>query len=251
MDRDGYKIAAFYKFIDLRSGGELTALRDRIRNKMAKFGIVGTVILATEGFNSTVCGDARSVDDFLEFLSKIFNTRIDPKISQSDTAPFRKIDVKIKPEIVTLKKPVEISLAEGTHVSPAQWNKLLDDPEVIVLDTRNDYEFRTGTFERAVNPETEKFSELPDYVEKNLDPQKHKKVAMFCTGGIRCEKFAPYMKAIGFENVYQLEGGILKYLEEIPPEEQRWNGECYVFDTRVKVNEKLEPGGSGDLSQEK
>jgi UPF0176 protein len=251
MSDGGYKIAAFYRFIELGSVAKLVELRDLIRGEMRARGIVGTMIIASEGFNSTVCGQAAELESFIEFLSQLLSTKILAKFSYSAARPFRKIDVKVKPEIVTLKKPVEIALGQGTHVSPSEWNKLLDDPEVIVLDTRNDYEFRTGTFDRAVNPKTEKFSDLPEYVEENLDPQKHKKIAMFCTGGIRCEKFAPYMKEIGFENVYQLEGGILKYLEEVSPEDQRWNGECYVFDTRVTLDERLKPSRSRDLSQER
>ena len=250
MNQAGFKIASFYQFIELGGKEQLYALRDRVRKEMQGRGIVGTMIIASEGFNSTVCGDIENLDGFLGPVTEIFGTEIEAKFSFTETPPFRKIDVKVKPEIVTLKRPVEISLGRGTHVSPAEWNKLLEDPDVLVLDTRNDYEFQTGTFERAVNPKTEKFSDLPGFIERNLDPQKHKKIAMFCTGGIRCEKFAPYMKGIGFENVYQLKGGILKYLEEVPLENQRWSGECYVFDTRVTVDERLKPGRSGDLSQE-
>lgn len=243
-----YKIAAFYKFLDLR-GRDLTVLRNDIGKAMQDRGIVGTVIFAAEGINSTICGREDDVDGFVVDLSNLLCSDIKPKYSYSDEPPFKKIDVKIKAEIVTLKKEVDIELGSGTHVRPSEWNEIISDPEVIVLDTRNDYEFKTGTFERAINPGTEKFSELPDYVAENLDPTKHKKIAMFCTGGIRCEKFAPYMRSLGFENVYQLEGGILKYLEEVPTNEQRWRGECYVFDTRVTVDNSLYPGNSSDLSQ--
>jgi UPF0176 protein len=216
---------------------------------MRDLDILGTVIIASEGVNSTVCGGEDNISDFVERLSELLGIRIEPKYSYAETRPFRKIDVKIKPEIVTLKKEVDIKLGVGTHVHPSDWNEIISDPEVIVLDTRNDYEYNTGTFERAINPGTEKFSELPEFVAENLDPVKHKKVAMFCTGGIRCEKFAPYMRSLGFESVYQLEGGILKYLEEVPPHEQQWRGECYVFDTRVTVDNSLNPGNSSDLSQ--
>lgn len=243
-----YKIAAFYKFLGL-GDRDLPALRANIGQAMKERQVVGTVILADEGINSTVCGRPDDIDSFVEDLSTLLASNIEPKYSYAETPPFRKVDVKIKPEIVTLKKQVDIDLGVGTHVRPSDWNDIIADPEVLVLDTRNDYEFKTGTFERAINPGTEKFSELPDYVAETLDPAKHKKVAMFCTGGIRCEKFAPYMRSLGFENVYQLEGGILKYLEEVPPEEQRWRGECYVFDTRVTVDNALNPGNSTDLSQ--
>ena len=245
---DHFKIAAFYKFLDLTET-DLPSVRDSIRKTMKTREIVGTVILASEGINSTVCGREDEIDRFAMDISTLLSSKIEPKYSFSEVPPFRKIDVKIKPEIVTLKKDVDIDLGKGTHVSPDAWNEIISDPDVIVLDTRNDYEFHTGTFERAMNPGTEKFSELPEYVAENLDPAKHKKVAMFCTGGIRCEKFAPYMRSLGFENVYQLEGGILKYLEEVPPSEQRWKGECYVFDTRVTVDNTLSPGASSDLSQ--
>ena len=156
--------------------------------------------------------------------------------------------VRIKPEIVTLKLRVEIEKGIGTHVSPRRFNEILRDEEVLLLDTRNDYECQVGTFKNAVNPRTEKFSDLPRFVAENLDPKKHKKVAMFCTGGIRCEKFAPLMKQLGFENVYQLEGGILKYLEEIPEPESLWEGECFVFDERISVDGNLRKGNAADLS---
>jgi UPF0176 protein len=243
-----YKIAAFYKFVDLR-GRDLPGLRDDVRKEMQDRGIVGTVILAAEGINSTIWGLEDELHRFVTELSSLLSSNISPKYSYNDTPPFRKIDVKIKPEIVTLRKEVDIDLGHGTHVPAAEWNEIISDPDVIVLDTRNDYEFNTGTFEGAINPGTEKFSELPEYVAENLDPAKHKKIAMFCTGGIRCEKFAPYMRSLGFENVYQLEGGILKYLEEVPASEQRWRGECYVFDTRVTVDNALNSGNSSDLSQ--
>jgi UPF0176 protein len=137
---------------------------------------------------------------------------------------------------------VDISLGKGTHVGADEWNQLIKDPSVVVLDTRNDYEFRNGSFRRALNPQTEKFSELPAFVDENLDPEKHPRVAMFCTGGIRCEKFAPYLKQIGFKEVFQLEGGILRYLETVDESESLWRGECFVFDDRVTVDDNLEKG---------
>lgn len=250
METGACKIAAFYKFVKLASNSKLQELRVSISSQIRDLGIVGTVILAHEGINSTIAGTPDAIDTFLSWLSEELGTELHPKYSFAKEFPFRKVDVKIKPEIVTLKKEVDISLGAGTHVRPEEWNRIISDPEVFVLDTRNDYEFHTGTFHRAINPETEKFSDLPEYVDKNLDPAKHKKVAMFCTGGIRCEKFAPYMRSLGFENVFQLEGGILKYLEEIPKEDQLWRGDCYVFDTRVSVDNELRPADSVDLSQE-
>ena len=224
-------------------------MRRIIREEMAALGIKGTLILAEEGFNSTIAGRPNAISEFVGLLETIFETKIAFKSSYSDDPPFRKIDVKIKPEIVTLKQPVDISKGVGTHVSPKDWNDLISSPDVILLDTRNDYEFNTGTFEGALNPKTEKFSDLPDFVEKNLSEHKDKKIAMFCTGGIRCEKFAPYMLAQGFREVYQLEGGILKYLEEVAPDNSKWRGECYVFDTRVTVDHSLRKGEGIDLSQ--
>ncbi len=247
--RKKYKIATFYKFVTLPHD-RLHELKETVRDQMKSADLVGTVILAEEGVNSTICGEAREIDRFTVNLSEMLGGPIKPKYSYSSDLPFRKVDVKIKPEIVTLKKRVDIGLGEGTHVSASNWNLVISDPDVLVLDTRNDYEYKTGTFNNAVNPATEKFSELPQYVSENLDPAKHKKIAMFCTGGIRCEKFAPYMRSLGFEKVFQLDGGILKYLEVVPVEEQLWNGECYVFDTRVTVDSGLNPGSSNDLSQD-
>lgn len=244
-----YKIITFYEFKDMSSLGGLESLRERVRQTMRSLGIVGTVILAEEGYNGTAAGEAPAVDSFALSLDHVFNTNLRIKTSFSEELPFRKVDVKIKPEIVTLKKPVAIGLGEGTHVAAQEWNRLISDPEVVVLDARNEYEYRTGTFSGAVNPATLRFSELPEFVDRTLDPGIHKKVAMFCTGGIRCEKFAPYMKALGFEEVYQLEGGILKYLEVVPPDEQLWEGECFVFDGRVTVDHSLRKGTAPDLSQ--
>lgn len=248
MDAE-FKIVTFYEFKHMAVLGGLADLCTSIRQLMKRNGIVGTIILADEGFNGTVAGPAEEMAAFVKGVGEMLETTLNMKVSYSPSLPFRKIDVKIKPEIVTLKRPVDIRLGEGTHVPPEQWNEIISAGDVTVLDTRNDYEFRTGTFANAINPITGKFSELPEYVEKNLDPAKHKKIAMFCTGGIRCEKFAPYMKARGFEEIYQLEGGILKYLEVVPREKQLWNGECFVFDTRVSVDEQLSVGASPDLSQ--
>ena len=157
--------------------------------------------------------------------------------------PFYRIKVKLKKEIVTLGVPdIDPRSFSGIRVDPQQWNKLINDPEVLVIDTRNHYEYLIGTFRNAVSPETNSFSDFPRYVKQTLDPMRHKKIAMFCTGGIRCEKASAYLLQQGFHKVYQLRGGILRYLEETAPDENLWNGECFVFDSRVAVNEKLEPG---------
>ncbi len=244
-----YKVITFYEFKDMSTLGDLVEVRDAVRRSMKELEVVGTIIMASEGYNATVAGPVARIDEFILGLESRFNTTLIFKASYTDTLPFRKVDVKIKPEIVTLKRHVDIKLGAGTHIAPEDWNRVISSDDVVVLDTRNDYEFRTGTFAGAVNPQTEKFSELPEYIEKNLDPERHKKVAMFCTGGIRCEKFAPYMKSLGFEEVYQLEGGILKYLEVVPPEEHLWKGECFVFDGRVTVDQTLSKGQAPDLSQ--
>ena len=243
-----FQIITFYEFKRL-DAARLSDLRDKLRALMRELSIKGTIILAEEGFNATVCGLSRDIEEFISFFESTLATSLEFKSSRSDRMPFRRIDVKIKPEIVTLKRKVDISLGVNTHVDAREWNRIVSDPETIVVDARNDYEFRTGTFRGAVNPETEKFSELPQFVAENLDPAKHKKVAMFCTGGIRCEKFAPYLKQLGFENVYQLEGGILKYLETVSNQESLWEGECFVFDDRVTVDHSLKKGKQKDLSQ--
>jgi UPF0176 protein len=243
------KIAAFYQFVELGKSITLTDLKQLLREEMELHQVFGTIIIATEGYNGMVCGEAASIDRFTTRLGTIFGVPLCVKASFDETAPFRKIDVKIKAEIVTLRRDIDLSLAHGTHVEPARWNELISDPETLVLDARNDYEYKTGTFRNAVNPATAKFSDLPEYVESNLDAAKHKRVAMFCTGGIRCEKFTPYLKGLGFEEVYQLEGGILNYLAEIDSEESLWEGECFVFDERITVDASLRKGTSEDKSQ--
>jgi UPF0176 protein len=245
MPEKNVQIITFYEFKRL---ADPPAIREKLMAAMHEHSIFGTIILAEEGFNSTVSGAPENIEKFIAVAEKILATRFNYKSSFYEKSPFKRIFVKVKPEIVTLKQKVEIERGAGTHVSPGKWNELLRDEEVFVLDTRNDYEFQVGSFRRAVNPKTEKFSDLPRFVEENLDPEKHKKVAVFCTGGIRCEKFAPFLKQRGFAEVYQLEGGILKYLEEIPEPESLWDGECFVFDLRVSVDENLKKGTAPDLS---
>lgn len=242
------QIIAFYEFKRLADVAQLAELRSALREMFQELDVRGTIILADEGYNGMICGRPENVDRFIEQAGKLLDTKLNCKSSFHDTAPFRRIDVKIKPEIVTLKQSVDISLGVGTHVNALDWNEVISDPETLVLDTRNRYEYATGTFEGAVNPDTAKFSELPAYVAKNLDPDKHKRVAMFCTGGIRCEKFAPYMKQLGFDEVYQLEGGILKYLETVSESESLWRGECFVFDERISVDGSLAKGQEPDHS---
>lgn len=247
---ENYKIAAFYEFKDMAAVGALQDLKRRLKTAMLAAGVCGTILIAEEGYNGMVCGRPDGLDTFLRDAATILDTTLSCKFSYNEHPPFRKTEVRIKPEIVTLRRPVNFELAQGTHVDSVEWNRLVSDPDTVVLDTRNNYEYETGTFVNAVNPRTEKFSDLPDFVEQNLDPARHKTVAMFCTGGIRCEKFAPYMKQLGFENVYQLDGGILKYLEDMgDTEENLWEGECFVFDERVTVDRSLRKGNSEDRSQ--
>lgn len=243
-----FKIVSFYKFVSLGDAAALVSLRERLLAAMRDSGVHGTIIIAEEGYNAMLSGVPEAVDSVITSAENILGQTIIPKESFADEEPLGKVEVKIKPEIVTLKRKVDIRLGEGTHVPPEKWNEIIGREDVYLLDTRNDYEFKTGTFEGAVNPQTEKFSDLPEFVKENLDPEKHKTVAMFCTGGIRCEKFAPYLVAQGFQEVYQLEGGILKYLETVTEEDSLWRGECYVFDKRVTLAADLSVGSRRDLS---
>lgn len=238
-----YHVAALYKFTNLSDPEQLKA---DLLPKMKDLGISGTLIFADEGINGTVAGSEKALSWLTEEL--FARTGIKPediKWSTASEQPFKRTKIKIKPEIVTLREDgVDAASNTGEFVSPDDWNKLLEDPETIVIDTRNFYETEIGTFKGAVDPKTESFTDFPDYVQKTLDPEKDEKVAMFCTGGIRCEKASAYMKKLGFKNVYQLHGGILKYLETMPPEQSLWEGECFVFDDRVAVRHGLEEGTS-------
>lgn len=244
-----FQIITFYEFRKMPPGDALIEIRDLLRALIRKLSIKGTIILAEEGFNSAVCGIPDNIGRFIVAAEEILQTKLDHKSSSHRQMPFRRVDVKIKAEIVTLKRKVDILKGTSTHVDAANWNRIISDTETLVLDARNDYEFRSGTFRRAVNPAISKFSDLPDFVAANLDPRRHKRVAMFCTGGIRCEKFAPFMKELGFEEVYQLKGGILKYLEDVSPAESLWEGECFVFDDRISLVGKLKKGRLTDFSQ--
>lgn len=237
------RIAAFYKFVPL-SG--LKAFREELWALCNKEGIKGTILLSAEGINSTVAGPKGSIDALLDFLRKHKGLAgLEAKFAEYDTLPFHRMKVRLKKEIVTLGVPgIDPAKLTGPHISSDQWNEIISDPETLVLDTRNDYETKIGTFKGAVVPPLETFRDFPKYVEDNLDPKKHKNIAMFCTGGIRCEKASAYMLQKGFKNVVQLEGGILKYIEETPEDESLWQGDCFVFDGRVGVDQEL---GAGEL----
>ncbi|HLO86887.1 MAG TPA: rhodanese-related sulfurtransferase [Nostocaceae cyanobacterium] len=234
-------VAALYKFVSLPDFQEM---REPLLLFCQQQTIKGTLLLAKEGINGTIAGSREGIDAVLGYLrSDSRLADLEHKESYTDTPPFERMKVRLKQEIVTLGLPeVDPNEKVGTYVTPQEWNELISDPEVTVIDTRNNYEVSIGSFKGSQNPQTESFREFPEYVQKNLDPTKHKKVAMFCTGGIRCEKASSYMVAHGFQEVYHLKGGILKYLEEIPAEESLWEGECFVFDERVAVRHGLEPG---------
>ncbi len=236
-----YVVSALYKFVELK---DFEALREPLVQCMTDNQVKGTLLLAHEGINGTIAGPREGIDAVIAYLNSDdrFNP-IDFKESFADEQPFYRTKVKLKKEIVTMGQPdVDPRHVVGTYVDPKDWNDLISDPDVVLVDTRNDYEFDIGTFENAINPETDTFREFPEYVANNLDPKKNKKVAMFCTGGIRCEKSTAYLKQEGFDEVYHLKGGILKYLEEVPEEESMWKGECFVFDNRVAVKHGLEQG---------
>ena len=238
---DDIVVAAMYRFVSLPN---YQALREPILETCLSLGIKGTLLLAHEGINGTVSGSREGMDKLLNYLRALPGLEaLEHKESYHQEKPFYRMKVKLKKEIVTLGvEGVDPNVVVGRYVEPKDWNELISDPDVVLVDTRNDYEFEIGTFEGALDPKTTTFREFPAYVEKNMDPAKHKKVAMFCTGGIRCEKATAYMLAQGFDEVYHLKGGILKYLEEVPETESKWQGECFVFDNRVSVNHRLEKG---------
>ena len=234
-------VCALYKFVSLE---DFESLRDPLLQTLLDNEVRGTLLLAREGINGTVAGSRAGIDSLLAYLkSDPRLAELDYKESYTAEMPFLRSKVKLKREIVTMGvEDIDPRRTVGTYVKPQDWNALISDPEVLLIDTRNDYEYQVGTFEHAVNPNTTSFREFPEYVKDHLDPQKHKKVAMFCTGGIRCEKSTAYLKEQGFDEVFHLQGGILKYLEEVPKEETLWKGECFVFDDRVTVNHDLERG---------
>ena len=236
-----YRVATFYKFLELP---EWESLRSPLLDYCRSQNVFGTILLASEGINGTIAGQGPTVEQVLSYLSQELGLgELWPRWSEAETQPFGKMKVKLKSEIVTFGQP-EIHPVQqaGTYVAPEDWNALITDPDVVVVDTRNAYEVRIGSFEGAIDPQTEKFRDFPAYVEQQLNPEQHPKVAMFCTGGIRCEKASAYLKQQGFEEVYHLKGGILSYLEAVPTEESLWRGECFMFDERVAVKQGLEPG---------
>jgi len=241
LNSSPYVVAALYRFARLP---QFEALREPLLDQCVSFGIRGTLLLASEGINGTVAGTREGIDLLLAYLKAIPElAQLDHKESFCDELPFYRMKVKLKKEIVTMGvEGIDPQVTVGRYIEPKDWNALITDPDVLLVDTRNDYEVEIGTFKGAMDPNTTTFREFPEYVKTNLDPQKQKKVAMFCTGGIRCEKATAYMIEQGFDEVFHLKGGILKYLEEVPEAESLWQGECFVFDNRVSVNHKLEKG---------
>lgn len=233
-------IAALYRFVRLEN---FEQLRQPLLQLMLDQQIRGTLLLAAEGINGTVAGSESAIEKLLDYLRQDDRLRdFDCKFSFDDELPFYRSRVKLKREIVTMGVEDIDPANGGNYVNAKEWNALISDPDVTVIDTRNDYESSIGSFDRAIHPNTGSFRDFPEYVKQNLDPAKHRKVAMFCTGGIRCEKSTAYLRQQGFDEVYHLKGGILKYLEQVPEAESLWHGECFVFDNRVSVNHALEKG---------
>ncbi|MDA8981071.1 rhodanese-related sulfurtransferase [Candidatus Thioglobus sp.] len=234
-------ICALYKFTRL---DDFEEIQGPLKIFLESLNIRGTLLLAKEGVNGTISGDNDSIMKSLDYLQKDERlVGLEYKFSYSEKPPFKRLKVKLKKEIVTLGvSDIDPIFSSGTYVKPADWNELVNDPDVVLIDTRNNYEFEIGSFKGSINPNTETFREFPAYTKNNLEKYRDKKIAMFCTGGIRCEKSTAYLKSKGFENVFHLQGGILKYLEEVKEDESLWEGECFVFDDRVAVKHNLELG---------
>ncbi len=235
------KVAAFYQFAGLPDFREL---REPLRASCAGLGLKGSVLLAQEGINGTLAGEPKAIDALVEALQgPMFGGRLDNlelKFSHAAVMPFARLKIRLKKEIVTLgDTAVDPTRQVGTYVEPSDWNALITAPDTLVIDTRNEFEVAMGTFEGAVDPGIGSFGQFKDFAARHLDPAKHRKIAMFCTGGIRCEKASAYLLAQGFSEVYHLKGGILRYLEGVPQEQSRWRGECFVFDERVALGHGL------------
>jgi len=239
------RVTALYKFVPF---DDPAALREPLFERLSELGIKGTVLLAGEGVNGTIAGAPEAMEHALEALRALPGcAQLDWKDSHASAMPFLRLKVRLKKEIVTMGVPgTDPTCLVGTYVEPQDWNTLVDDPDTVVIDTRNDYEVALGTFQGAIDPETEAFSEFPDWFEtfraKLAEQGRTPKIAMFCTGGIRCEKSTSYVKSLGVEDVFHLKGGILKYLETVPEAQSRWDGECFVFDERVSVSHGLKVG---------
>jgi len=234
-------VAALYQFHPVANPA---GLQQQLLDLLNSLNICGTLIVAGEGINGTVAGSRAAIDQMHKYLLDSGFTNMEYKESFSSEKPFRKTKVKLKKEIVTLGVEVQPRSQVGHYLNPEEWHDFIQQDDVILIDTRNDYEYKAGTFKNAIDPQTESFREFPDYVEKNLSDAKDKKIAMFCTGGIRCEKSTSLLLQQGFKEVYHLKGGILNYLEQIPAEQSLWEGECFVFDNRTGVTHGVQEGES-------
>ena len=235
------RIVAFYRFVPIDAPN---LLRDSLRDLCHRLELKGVMLVSEEGLNATMAGSHEGIGMLLEHLDADARFKgLTIKEAQASENPFYRLRVRLKKEIVALGvEGIDPNTLVGTYVTPSRWNELIRDPEVTLIDVRNDYEIQAGTFEGAINPQTDHFREFPNWVDANLDPKRNTKVAMFCTGGIRCEKATSYLKSKGFEAVYHLEGGILQYFHDVSPGDSLWDGECFVFDQRIAVNHQLEPG---------
>ena len=241
---DKYIISTFYKFLVLENYKELKIKFDKF---LSKTNIKGTILLANEGINGTIAGSESDLKKFFLYMDKFSQFKdINPKFSSSNKNPFLRMKVRLKKEIVTIGIPeVSPSNLVGKYLNVEEWNEFLNESDSMIIDTRNDYEVSIGTFKNSINPKIKSFRNFPNWVQKNLIDKKvskKSKIGMFCTGGIRCEKSTSYLKQLGFENVFHLDGGILKYLENVKSDENEWKGECFVFDYRVSLNDSLEKG---------
>lgn len=237
------KVASFYRFLDLQ---QPTRFRDALQQLCRGKGLLGTILVASEGFNGTVAGEAEHIEQVLGWIKSelALDGPVEARWTETSEAPFRHLRVRLKREIVTLGRPdLRPHEKSGTYVDPLRWNELLDNPEVLVIDARNHYEHEVGTFPRAIDPATDSFREFPAFAAELAASSSNRPLAMFCTGGIRCEKATALMLELGFEEVYHLQGGILNYLERMSPENNRWDGECFIFDTRVALDKDLSDGG--------
>jgi len=237
------KVVSFYRFLDLP---DPQALRNQLQLLCEKHGLLGTILLADEGINGTLAGSTEAVQAIFDFLHNTLSLsgEIDGRWTEASEAPFRRMRVKVKNEIVTLgRADIKPHKMTGKHVSASQWNRLIANSETLLIDTRNHYEIEVGTFPGATDPGNDSFREFPQFAEKLAQEGTDRPLAMFCTGGIRCEKATALMLELGFAEVYQLQGGILSYLEQIQEGDNRWDGECFVFDSRVAVDRDLAEGG--------
>lgn len=242
-----FVIVALYHFFDFP---HFASTRSEILAEFTRLGIKGTLLISPEGINGTLAGTREAVDTCLAYLkAHVVLGHFDHKESLCNEQPFARTKVRLKREVISLGEPVNPRRAKGKYVRGHAWNRIISDPDTVVIDARNSYEVHLGTFPGAIDPGTRTFKELPGFVREHLDPSRHKKVATFCTGGIRCEKFSSWLIEQGFEQVYQLQGGILQYLEDVPAQESQWQGECYVFDERVAVGPGLIPSTTATFCQ--